>query len=386
MIKTDIPTYLITDDGESAGKYYNEISSITDIIVSKGETELGSLLDNFSAYSLYTIHNPQKSRNEILLEILTQGVLWRYYAAYSLQLNFATEKILNFLNFLRTRNKGYIKCQTDRFKGYFISHFFPYSLNGTNIQPTVNAANFSKLLKWMRASGEYYYEADQLKHWYTFWKQQSGSMEEEFQKVQDFTGWFISCCQDELVKYTGNTSAFRENLNKKSRREDLMQIGKRQGEYFLNMFGAEILNRAYRPEFLNSRKRVVFVPGCMRAEQGHNCKAVADNSGIVCASCNKQCNVYKVNEEGKKKGYIVRILLHESNMFAHSSGSVLPQNTAVVGVACVPCLLAGGWKVRSTGIPVQCVLLNYSGCKKHWHNTGITTNLDTEQLDRVIAL
>jgi uncharacterized protein len=385
MRKTNAPTYQIANDQNHAGNYYRKVSRITDLILEKGEEELDSVMEIFSAFTLGK-RQIQKSRYELQIELLTQGILWIYYSRYSTRLTFAKEKTMSFLNYLRAGSRGKLKSQIDKHKGWIMEHFFPYSLEDTLIIALVNPKSYNKWLKWLRSSGEYYHEAHQLSDWYKFWKTHPEIMKTEFPKILGFSKWFLNFCQAELGMYTANISEFRNNLKTKKNREDRLQTGKREGEYFLNMIGAKILNLAYRDKFLKCNVRTVFVPGCMRAVNGHNCKAVPGKSGIVCAECNVKCNIYKITMEGKRKGFNVRILLHESNMFSHSSGSLLPEDCAIVGVACVPCLLAGGWKVRSKGLPVQCVLLNYSGCNKHWHDKGIATNLDLDQLNKVMAL
>ena len=385
MKKTDIPTYQIADDGKHAGNYYRKVSRITDLVFAKGEDELGSLMETFSAFSL-TSRQIQKSRYELQIELLTQGILWIYYSGYSTRLTFARKITVSFLNYLRAGSREKLKNQIDKYKGWIMERIFPYSLEDTPIIALVNPKSYNKWLKWLRASGEYYHEASQLNDWYKFWNNHPEIMKTEFPKILGFSNWFLNFSQDQLGEYTTKISDFRNNLKTRRNREDKLQTGKREGEYFLNMIGADLLNRAYRNDFLECNMRTVFVPGCMRVANGHNCKAITGKSGIVCAECNKKCNIYKINMEGKQKGFNVRILLHESNMFSHSSGSLLPEDCAIVGVACVPCLLAGGWKVRSKSLPVQCVLLNYSGCNKHWHDKGIATNLDLDQLNKVIAL
>jgi len=42
-------------------------------------------------------------------------------------------------------------------------------------------------------------------------------------------------------------------------------------------------------------------------------------------------------------------------------------------------LLSGGWKAKRIGLIPQCVLLDYCGCK-HWHENGIVTNININEL------
>jgi hypothetical protein len=52
--------------------------------------------------------------------------------------------------------------------------------------------------------------------------------------------------------------------------------------------------------------------------------------------------------------------------------------------ACVTTLVEGGWELKRYDVPAQYILLDYSGCKKHWHGTGIATELDIRKLKRIL--
>jgi hypothetical protein len=56
----------------------------------------------------------------------------------------------------------------------------------------------------------------------------------------------------------------------------------------------------------------------------------------------------------------------------------------VVAVACVPTLVEGGGELKRYGVPAPCVLLDYSGCKKHWHPEGVPTSLNFGELRRIL--
>ncbi|MDG5815440.1 hypothetical protein QA601_10140 [Chitinispirillales bacterium ANBcel5] len=45
----------------------------------------------------------------------------------------------------------------------------------------------------------------------------------------------------------------------------------------------------------------------------------------------------------------------------------------------------GGYEMRDLTIPNQSVLLDYCGCKKHWHKSGITTGCNVERLVKVAS-
>ncbi len=52
----------------------------------------------------------------------------------------------------------------------------------------------------------------------------------------------------------------------------------------------------------------------------------------------------------------------------------------VVAVACALNIVPGGYGMRELRIPSQCVLLDYSGCRRHWHPRGIPTDISDARL------
>jgi hypothetical protein len=49
-------------------------------------------------------------------------------------------------------------------------------------------------------------------------------------------------------------------------------------------------------------------------------------------------------------------------------------------------LVGGDWELKRHTAPAQCVLLDYYDCKKHWHETGIETNLEIRGLKRILEI
>lgn len=129
------------------------------------------------------------------------------------------------------------------------------------------------------------------------------------------------------------------------------------------MVGAEILNRAFRKEFLNTHTKLVLLPACMRAQNEEACRMQDSPEGYLCARCTPACNVSELDRLGEEQGYEVRIIPHESSAFTKHAQDRGP--IGIVGIACVLTLISGGWKARELGLVPQCVLLDYCGCKNH---------------------
>jgi hypothetical protein len=90
---------------------------------------------------------------------------------------------------------------------------------------------------------------------------------------------------------------------------------------------------------------------------------------------------------GKKFGFEVFLVPHESSVFSGDAGKqLIGEGAGIVGIACVSNLVAGGWKAKALGMPPQCVLLDHCGCRKHWHEKGISTDINMKQLRHVLNL
>ncbi len=69
-----------------------------------------------------------------------------------------------------------------------------------------------------------------------------------------------------------------------------------------------------------------------------------------------------------------------------ASKNILGEDIAIIGVACPLHLISGGWKSSGMGIPAQCVLLDYCGCKKHWDRDGIVTEINFKKLEQIMQI
>jgi len=148
------------------------------------------------------------------------------------------------------------------------------------------------------------------------------------------------------------------------------------------MFGAEIMNRIYREEFNKRPRKTILLPGCMRQIKTQ-CHAKETNLGLKCMKCNTECPTSKLKSKGEKEGFEVYTILHESQAFKNIT-SKDKKELGIIGVACTLNLINGGWKAYDMGIPAQCVILNHTGCSNHWNKQTITTNINQNQLEKIL--
>lgn len=206
-------------------------------------------------------------------------------------------------------------------------------------------------------------------------------------EANEFATEFTIESRAALGAYTKNVARFlQKSLPTHLGKEDYVFCGRREPEHHLNMVGAEIMNRAFRSSFLATKRKAVLIPICLRQPKGACQMQQGAEGQYQCRGCTETCPVFQVAALGLRYGFQLIIIPHESMVFAGDNAASIFQDTGVVGVACITTLLENGWKAKALGIPVQCVPLDYCGCKTHWHPSGIGTNLNLKELSRILGI
>lgn len=370
----EVITYSLSEDNEDANGYYEDITSFTDKVILKISSDVSIWIDDFSNFIKEKDIESLRSELEYALELLTLGVLWITYIGKSNTLKKVPRNILIKLSDLRDKNN--LKKPVDFLRGVFETLFLSKE-NSKSIDFTLD--NLKKLMNWLSSTGEFKEEGIRLTAWIDYLSTKSNS------EVQDLIStsinsakWFQKISKDEIGRYTEHVNDFLEKTYKSYRwREDIISCRRRRVEYHLNMVGAEILNRCYREDFLKTKEKRLLLPVCMRLNF-NKCKATKTEDGYICVNCTKSCAVSKYTYLGEKYNFKVYIIPHGSSKFKTEKDE--DKIIGIIGVACILNLISGGWKAKRLGLIPQCVLLNYCGCKSHWHKSGIVTSIDTKRL------
>jgi len=386
---TEIVTYSLRNGRNHSTHYYEEIATFTDIFLAEADAQIHALIDAFQAFRQQTHAEEPNTCAENAFELLTLGILWSIYASEAVGKSKTFQNLLIKLVKLRKQHTS-LKPGIDFLRG-LINFFFMRSKkrrSQTAPQPTV--ANLDQLLHWMTATGDFKEEVKRLQMWREFLSAQSAQDEKIFwAQVLSFADWFESRSMTALGDYTPQveqflTETYADNYR---RREDAVLCGRQRVEYHMNMVGTEILNRAFREDFLQTKRKLVLVPPCMKARQDGRCEATETPMGEKCNACEPGCRVHQVTQLGKKQGFTVRIIPHELNVFSNGKMALGQDETlGIVGVSCPLTNVTGGWETKRLGVPAQGVLLDYCGCNWHWHLAGgIPTDINFKQLQRVIG-
>jgi hypothetical protein len=196
---------------------------------------------------------------------------------------------------------------------------------------------------------------------------------------------FESQAKAALGHFTRNVGSFHENELPKHRfQENYIFCGRHEAEYHLNMVGAEILNRVLKEGYKSTSGRVLLLPTCMSNPVNGKCKARFNGSRLTCTGCSPECIINLKQKEFSSKNTEVVLIPHSSEFTRYLKSWQNQNTTGLIGVACVLNLLKGGYEMQKLNIPSQCVFLDYCGCKKHWHKDGVSTNLNNEQLKKIL--
>jgi hypothetical protein len=382
-------TYSLREGHKHSDPYYRDIAAFTDHVLDEAQGRVGALVGAFQTYLQQTGREAPRTSSEYVFELLTLGVLWRVYADHAQGLNRVSRRVLAHLVRLRERASP-LKPAVDLVRGMLGGLFLSSNGRYPTKVPAPTLDGLEQLLGWLTANGDVFgQEVKRLRAWQDFLARQSPPQTTaNLAAAMAFAAWFEPHGEVALGRYTPHVERFLTETHPGYRwREDVVFCGRRRVEYHLNMVGTEILNRAYREAFLDTARKVVIVPPCMRAQPDGVCQARSTPLGERCVGCTPGCRVHQVTKLGEKHGFQVLLIPHELAVF--SGEGAAPAGDGEVGLVGVSCVLTnppGGWEMRALGVPAQGVLLDYCGCSYHWHKEGFPTDINLGQLLHVLGI
>ena len=374
----DYPTYMLRPNATAPGAYQKAVAALADEVLAEGEP-FRALFDAYGRFIEETGREQRRSHEEYLLEALMAGVLWR---ARGNEATADAPKRGGFVELLAAERR----TGCGRRRGGSTAALLVLDVPFTPGRSDLSSEDFTRLTEWLLASGEYDDELGRLAGWQAFFAAHPAWAGVFLRALVAFAIQFEAASERALGMFTARVDRFlRHALPLRGQREDTVQCSRRRIEYHFNMVGAEILNRAWRADFLACERHVVVLPGCARLRPDADCAARRSDTELRCTGCTAGCAVSSATEVAARVGAEAVAVLHGSD-FGHflRSPALSGGNVGIVGVACVPGLVGAGWRARAQGLPAQCVLLEASGCT-HWRTTGVPTALDLGELARVLT-
>jgi hypothetical protein len=389
--KADIPsfetiTYNLRSEDSSSNHFYATLKDAAKTVLDKVFSESEDILHQYAFFLEEDLHEKKRSHGEYSIEFLTIGITWQSYCNAVENTSRFILPVLEHLFKMRGRHSS-LKRYIDVIRGKITTLFIVPHLGKGTQNTILDSENFDRLVKWLSATGEFKDEVRRFGNWQLFFNTiTTGEKDCYLKKATDLADWFRDFSKTKLGTFTWQIDHFINNtLSVHKDHEDILFCGKSEVEYHINMIASEIMNQGFREEFQKTKEKTVLVPGCMRLRPEHLCKARQQGDDISCSHCTKNCNVSRITSLGEEKGFKTYIVPHSSGFTKWLKRFSNQENNGVIAVACTLNIVAGGYEMRELDIPSQCVLLDYCGCKKHWHETGFPTDVNDEQILRVIG-
>ena len=365
---------------EITGKdYYTHIQKFVDEFINDLPKGFKSILGDYKLFVTGNKIEDLRTNYEYIYDLLFIGVAYKTYLPNALRINKLKTIIFTKLIKLRKVN-GYTKEVSDRIRGILTTWF----LSETQIPDEFyNIDNDFELLElWLEATNEFKEEVKRLRIFINYLKQKDEFEKEEIiEKLIKVTDSFIEKGEKELSVYTKNVNKFiEENINNYKWKEDYIFCGRKEVEYHLSMVGAELLNRAFKQKYKQTKKRALLLPACMREKSAELCNAKKMGLDFLCTGCSNTCKINSIKKQVKEYDCDTYIIPHSSDFSNWLKKWENTTEIGVIGVACPLNLMQGGLELRALNIPSQCVLLDYCGCKNHWCKEGIATGINNTQL------
>ena len=239
------------------------------------------------------------------------------------------------------------------------------------------------LIRWLRAHGEMA-QAERFTAWFDYLtaigrEQARVALRQSLALADVFAGESESA----LGRYTAGVEQYRAEVAGRTRfRYDAELLTRSRLEYHLGLLGTEILNRVYRDRFEATEQKLVIVPPCLRTPpEGMACQAEQTPLGARCRGCHPACRVHQLTRLGQQQGLLVRCIPDdELEKVCVASGQAGSSNLGVIGLSCAPTNWSAGWEAERLGLAAQGHLLDYPGCRQHWHAQGVPTDTNLKQL------
>ncbi|MBI5291270.1 MAG: DUF116 domain-containing protein [Chloroflexi bacterium] len=372
---TRIITYNLRLNGRDSDDYYRTVAAFADHWLA------GVLSDGDVCQIIARIRadrqkrgEPDRSDAEYAFEMLALGVLLRQHGGEAARLPGWWLRVQRWLVDWQVRWPA-AEATLKQWRGW---------LNGLSVRfggPPADREDVRRLIAWLRANGETA-KAGRLEQWQRWLNSEPAKGAEVVAVSNALAADFAAAGAEALNSFTTGVECFLADCAPNYRaRYDAAFVSRSRLEYHLGMLGTELLSRAYRARFLATRRRIVIVPPCLRAQPEEKCQAVATPLGARCGHCTPTCRVHQITRLGEKRGFEVYSIPDELRVFAAGTGRA---DVGVVGVACALTNWGGGWEMESAGVPAQGLLLDYVGCNLHWDEKGIPTDTNLRKLEEVV--
>jgi hypothetical protein len=158
-------------------------------------------------------------------------------------------------------------------------------------------------------------------------------------------------------------------------------LGTTREQYLVHALEIELTNRLHRDEFLRRGTRVAFLPYCLR-DLTAGCKAVKVDLDLACVSCSPRCYLNAVSRILRRNR--VRPYIWMGASLGKTLRAQWPGGLGVLGIACIPELVAGMRHVDAAGLPVLGLPLDANRCAR-WLGEFQPNSVNLARLEALVG-
>jgi hypothetical protein len=196
---------------------------------------------------------------------------------------------------------------------------------------------------------------------------------------------FISSClhtiHQPLMPFTRKTDEHLKSLSLTKRWGRTLATTEEQ--YHLYMLEIELTNRLNRDRFLACGRKISLQPHCLQ-DFAVTCKATKSDFDVVCKGCSKNCYQGKASRIIKDQGIESYIWMGSGIKKAAKEAYKNGQTLGILGIACIPELVAGMRNCLKYRIPVVGIPLNANRCRR-WFGEFHPNSIDLEVLEKMVV-
>jgi len=192
-----------------------------------------------------------------------------------------------------------------------------------------------------------------------------------------------SIVQNARVHLAPYTVAVKEHLAELSlfKRFDGV-ISFTEEQYHLAMLEIELMNRAFGGRFRTKRRKLAFLPHCLRDLKA-DCRAATHDIDYACKGCSVVCNVNAVSTLLRQHNIEPYIWMQANLKALFRKLKEEEGGLGVMGIACIPELVHGMRMCVKLDIPVVGIPLNANRCAR-WMGAFRPTSVELVELRRIV--
>ena len=192
--------------------------------------------------------------------------------------------------------------------------------------------------------------------------------------------FIVQSAHNLLSPYTTAVAGHLRELSLLKRFDGVLAFTEEQ--YHLAMLEIELMNRAFGERFRTARRKLAFLPHCLRDLEA-DCRAAPRDIDYACRGCSIRCNVHAVSALLRENSIEPYIWMQANLKRLFRRLRSAEGGLGVMGIACVPELVRGMRMCAKLDIPVVGVPLNANRCAR-WMGEFKATSVELGEVLRLL--